>query len=79
MFEEELRRPLKEAEEGFVVQLDRIGSAFYESASALLTPLMLEAEAAARIQGVRKRIADKVIAQAQAAIGHLQVALTAAA
>jgi hypothetical protein len=79
VFEEELRLRLKEAEEGFVVQLDRIGSAFYESASALLTPLTLEAEAAARIQAVRKRIADKVIAQAQGAIGQLQAALSAAA
>ncbi|WBS05395.1 hypothetical protein OU994_14475 [Pseudoduganella sp. SL102] len=79
VFEEELRRRLKEAEQGFVAQLDRIGGAFYESASALLTPLMLEAEAAARIAGVRKRIADKVIAQAQGAIGQLQAALAAAA
>jgi hypothetical protein len=79
VFEEELRRRLKDAETGFVAQLDRIGAAFYESASALLTPLMLEAEAAGRIQAIRKRVADKVIAQAQGAIGHLQAALSAAA
>ncbi len=66
---------MKEAEESFVIQLDRIGAAFYESASQLLTPLILEAEAAGRIQGVRKRIADKVIAQSQAAIAQLQAAL----
>ncbi|GGC13711.1 hypothetical protein [Pseudoduganella buxea] len=78
-FEEELRRRMKEAEESFVVQLDRIGAAFYESASQLLTPLILEAEAAGRIQGVRKRIADKVIAQSQAAIAQLEAALTRAA
>ncbi|TWI69664.1 hypothetical protein IP91_00737 [Pseudoduganella lurida] len=74
-FEDELRRRMKEAEQGFIVQLDRIGTAFYESASALLTPLMLEAEAAGRIQGMRKRIADKVIAQSQGAIAQLQAAL----
>jgi hypothetical protein len=76
-FEDELRRRMKEAEEGFIVQLDRIGAAFYESASALLTPLMLEAEAAGRIQAMRKRIADKVIGQAHAAIAQLQAALGA--
>ncbi len=74
-FEDELRRKMKEAEEGFVVQLDRIGTAFYESASQMLTPLLLEAEAAGRIQGMRKRIADKVIGQSQAAIAQLQLAL----
>lgn len=77
VFEDELRRRMKEAEQGFIVQLDRIGSAFYESASALLTPLMLEAEAAGRIQAVRKRIADKVISQAHGAIAQLQAALGA--
>ncbi|TWI46833.1 hypothetical protein IP92_03196 [Pseudoduganella flava] len=78
-FEEELRRRMKEAEESFIGQLDRIGAAFYESATALLTPLMLEAEAAGRIQSMRKRIADKVINQAQGAIGQLQGALAKAA
>nr|WP_229419517.1 hypothetical protein [Pseudoduganella dura] len=77
VFEDELRRRMKEAEQGFIVQLDRIGSAFYESASALLTPLILEAEAASRIQAVRKRIADKVISQAHRAIAQLQAALGA--
>jgi hypothetical protein len=77
-FEEELRRRMKEAEERFICQLDRIGAAFYESAAALLTPLMLEAEAAGRIQSMRKRIADKVIHQAQAAIAQLQGALAKA-
>lgn len=78
-FEEELRRRMKEAEEAFIVQLDRIGTAFYESASQLLTPLMLEAEAAGRIQGMRKRIADKVIAQSRGAIAQLEAALARAA
>jgi hypothetical protein len=38
---------------------------------------MLEAEAAGRVQAVRKRIADKVISQAQQAIARLRTALAA--
>ncbi|UGQ48216.1 hypothetical protein [Massilia endophytica] len=74
-FEEELRKRLKAAEEAFTAQLERIGEAFHESARQLLTPLMLEAEAAGRIQGMRKRIADKVIAQSHAAMTQLQMAM----
>jgi hypothetical protein len=74
-FEEELRKRLKTAEDAFTSQMERIGDAFYESARQLLTPVMLEAEAAGRIQAVRKRIADRVIAQSQAAISQLQAAL----
>ena len=78
-FEEELRKRLKTAEDAFTSQMERIGDAFYESARQLLTPVMLEAEAAGRIQAIRKRIADKVIAQSQAAISQLQAALGAQA
>ena len=56
-------------------QLDRIAASFHESATQLLTPLMLEAEAAGRVQAVRKRIADKVIGQAQHAISQLRTAI----
>jgi hypothetical protein len=38
---------------------------------------MLEAEAAGRVQAVRKRIADKVISQAQHAISQLRAAMGA--
>jgi hypothetical protein len=74
-FEEELRKRLQEVQAAFGRQLDRIAASFHESATQLLTPLMLEAEAAGRVQAVRKRIADKVIAQAQHAIAQLRTAI----
>jgi len=74
-FEEELRKRLQEVQGAFGRQLDRIASSFHESATQLLTPLMLEAEAAGRVQAVRKRIADKVISQAQQAINRLHAAM----
>jgi hypothetical protein len=76
-FEEELRKRLQEVQAAFGRQLDRIASSFHESATQLLTPLMLEAEAAGRVQAVRRRIADKVISQAQGAISQLRAAMTA--
>ncbi|WP_229632215.1 hypothetical protein [Pseudoduganella violaceinigra] len=76
-FEDELRKRLQEVQAAFGRQLDRVASSFHESATQLLTPLMLEAEAAGRVQAVRKRIADKVIAQAQHAIAQLRAAMTA--
>lgn len=76
-FEEELRKRLQEVQGAFGRQLDRIASSFHESATQLLTPLMLEAEAAGRVQAVRKRIADKVIFQAQQAISRLRTAMAA--
>ena len=41
----------------------------------MLTPILLEAEAAGRVHGMRQRIADRVIHQAQAAIQQLDIAL----
>lgn len=76
-FEEELRKRLQEVQAAFGRQLDRLAASFHDSATQLLTPLMLEAEAAGRVQAVRKRIADKVIAQANQAIGQLRAALAA--
>jgi hypothetical protein len=78
-FEEELHKRLKDAEAAIGRQLDRISSSFHESARQLLTPLLLEAEAASRVQNMRKRIADKVIAQARAHIAQLQAAMAAVA
>jgi hypothetical protein len=77
-FEEELMKRLKDAELAMGRQLDRIALSFHESARQLLTPLLLEAEAAGRVQNMRKRIADKVIAQARAHIAQLQTAVAAA-
>ena len=74
-FEEELRKRLQEVQAAFGRQLDRIAASFHESATQLLTPLMLEAEAAGRVQAMRKRIADKVIGQAQQAIAQLRSAM----
>ncbi|MGW8391942.1 hypothetical protein [Pseudoduganella sp. HUAS MS19] len=76
-FEDELRKRLQEVQAAFGRQLDRIASSFHESATQLLTPLMLEAEAAGRVQAVRKRIADKVISQAHGAISQLRAAMSA--
>jgi hypothetical protein len=74
-FEEELRKQLQAAEQSFNTQLDRVAQGFHDSALQLLTPLLLEAEAAGRVPGMRQRIADRVITQAQAAIRQLDAEL----
>lgn len=74
-FEDELRKQLRAAEQSFNDQLDEVARGFHESALQLLTPLLLEAEAAGRVPGMRQRIADRVITQAQAAIRQLDVEL----
>ncbi|MGV7207303.1 hypothetical protein ACLB1G_05555 [Oxalobacteraceae bacterium A2-2] len=70
-FEDELRRQLGEAELSFHAQLDLVADGFHASALEMLTPILLEAEAASRVQGMRQRVADRVIAQAQSAIREL--------
>ena len=71
-FEEELRARFKVAEQSYLAQLDAVAQGFHESARQMLTPLLLEAEAAGRVQGMRERIAGKVIAQSLAAIAQLE-------
>lgn len=75
-FEEELRKQLLAAEQSFNAQLDLVAQGFRDSALQLLTPVLLEAEAAARVPGMRQRIADRVITQAQAAIRQLDAELS---
>ncbi|NRR34103.1 hypothetical protein HSX11_28395 [Oxalobacteraceae bacterium] len=77
-FEEELRRQFEEAELSFHHQLDLVADGFHGSALHLLTPIMLEAEAAGRIQGMRQRVADRVIAQAHSAIRLLEAEISKA-
>lgn len=74
-FEDELRKQLKQAEQSFNTQLDHVAQGFHDSALQLLTPLLLEAEAAGRVPGMRQRIADRVITQAQSAIRQLDAEL----
>ncbi|MHA4870986.1 hypothetical protein ACXZ1M_25180 [Duganella sp. PWIR1] len=74
-FEEELRKQLQAAEQSFNAQLDQVAEGFRDSALQLLTPILLEAEAAGRVPGMRQRIADRVITQAQAAIRQLDAEL----
>ena len=74
-FEAELRKQLQAAEQSFNTQLDLVAQGFHESALQLLTPLLLEAEAAGRVPGMRQRIADRVITHAQAAIRQLDAEL----
>ncbi|SFU52555.1 hypothetical protein [Pseudoduganella namucuonensis] len=71
-FEDELRKRLKEAELSFTSQLEQVALGFHESARQMLTPVLLEAEAAGRVQGMRQRIADKVITQSQSAVRQLE-------
>lgn len=71
-FEEELRKRLKEAENAYIGQLEQVAVAFHESARQVLTPILLEAEAAGRVQQMRTRTAGKVIAQSQAAVTLLE-------
>jgi len=70
-FEEELRKQLRAAELSFNAQLDQVAAGFHASAQQQLAPIMLEAEAAGRVQGMRQRIAERVIAQARHAIAQL--------
>lgn len=74
-FESELRKQLQAAEQSFNDQLTQVAQGFHDSALQLLTPLLLEAEAAGRVPGMRQRIADRVIAQAQTAIRQLDAEL----
>jgi hypothetical protein len=74
-FEEELRKQLLAAEQSFNTQLDLVTQGYRESAQQLLTPILLEAEAAGRVPGMRQRIADRVITQAQTAIRQLDTEL----
>lgn len=74
-FEDELRKQLRVAEQSFNAQLDLVTEGFRDSAQQLLTPIVLEAEAAGRVPGMRQRIADRVISQAQAAIRQLDAEL----
>jgi hypothetical protein len=74
-FEDELRKQLQAAEHSFNTQLDMVAQGFHDSALQLLTPLLLEAEAAGRVPGMRQRIADRVITQAQTAIRQLDAEL----
>ncbi|KQQ36334.1 hypothetical protein ASF61_08445 [Duganella sp. Leaf126] len=74
-FEAELRKQLQGAEQNFNAQLDAVAHGFRVSAEQMLMPLLLEAEAAGRIPGMRQRIADRVITQAQAAITELDAEL----
>lgn len=74
-FEEELRKQLQAAEQSFNAQLDLVKEGYRDSAQQLLTPILLEAEAAGRVPGMRQRIADRVITQAQAAIRQLDAEL----
>ena len=74
-FEEELRKQLLAAEQSFNAQLDQVAEGFCDSAVQLLTPILLEAEAAGRVPGMRQRIADRVITQAQTAIRQLDAEL----
>ncbi|MET0320777.1 MAG: hypothetical protein ABW069_08660, partial [Duganella sp.] len=74
-FEAELRKQLESAEHTFNTQLDLVAQGFRDSAEQILTPLLLEAEAAGRVPGMRQRIADRVITQAQAAIRQLDAEL----
>jgi hypothetical protein len=74
-FETELRKQLQGAEQTFNAQLDQVALGFRESAEQMLMPLLLEAEAAGRVPGMRQRIADRVIAQAQTAIQQLDAEL----
>ncbi|GAB2837296.1 hypothetical protein GCM10027277_00070 [Pseudoduganella ginsengisoli] len=72
VFEEELRKRLKEAENAYTAQLEQVAVAFHESARQVLTPILLEAEAAGRVLQMRARIAGKVIAQSQEAVRLLE-------
>ena len=66
-----LRDRLSEAEASFNLQLDQLAGEFQTSAESLLTPILLNAEAAERIVGLRQRLADKAITRCQSAIKEL--------
>lgn len=74
-FEAALRKQLHDDELAFHQQLDMVHDCFHDTALQLLTPIMLEAEAAGRVHGMRQRVADRAIAQAQGAIQQLEAEL----
>lgn len=69
--EQALRARFNEAEASFNSQLDQLASEFHASAEVLLTPIILNAEAAEQVTGMRQRLAERAITRCQSAIKQL--------
>jgi hypothetical protein len=64
-FEATLRESLRQVRTTYFAQLDTVGREFRDTADALVTPLMLEAEAMARQATLQERVGRQVLAHAR--------------
>jgi hypothetical protein len=64
-FEATLRESLLQVRTSYFAQLDTVGREFHDTADALVTPLLLEAEAMARQAALQERVGRQVLAHAR--------------
>lgn len=74
-FENELRKQLEAARESYFSQLDALAKEYLETANAFITPVLLEAEAASKLNNYQVRVARKVLAEARNAIAELNASI----
>lgn len=70
-FEATLRESLLQVRASYFAQLDTVGREFRDTADALVTPLMLEAEAMARQAALQERVGRQVLAHARQEVRRL--------
>lgn len=64
-FEAALRESLGQVRASYFAQLDTVGREFRDTADALVTPLLLEAEAMSRVAALQERVGRQVLAHAR--------------
>jgi hypothetical protein len=69
--EEVVRKRLEEAATSFNSQLQQVELEYRQTALALLGPILLDAEAARRLQEAHRQIAEKIIARSEAGMKRL--------
>lgn len=71
-FEKQLKLRLEAAQASFNQQFEEVGQAFRASAVYLVLPIKLEAEAAGRLIGMQKRVAERAVGQYEVALRQLR-------
>ena len=66
-----VKRQLQEAADSFNTQLDEVEHDFKQTAIALLTPIMLDAQAAQELHTLHQRVASKIIEQTEASMRQI--------
>lgn len=69
--EEVVRKRLEEAATSFDSQLQQVELEYRQTALALLGPILLDAEAARRLQDAHRQVAEKIIARSEAGMKRL--------